>query len=254
MRVLSPVSILLLPFLFAQQNPRWAVPCENEPPDIPEVRQKADAGAATAQYLLGMHYAFGIQNDEQLTRIGASAGDPGENGMRVAAIFVLNQKGAPVRIVGDIAFTKHMKIENLTGPPVSKYPIKGISPNQFPPKRITELQLGYVTEVPPGCSSMAISPTITFSKIEKVSLDAGRIITSDAFVVDLNPMIENASKFKARRLFMQYGPVYARFADGTEWRFELLKAGSFDNHEAANRFACTPESGERTEHKVGIQK
>ena len=69
MRVLSAVSLLLLPFLFAQQNPHWAVPCGNEPLDIPEVRQKADAGDATAQYLLGMHYAFGIQNDDRrLTR------------------------------------------------------------------------------------------------------------------------------------------------------------------------------------------
>jgi TPR repeat protein len=67
MRALLPFALLFLPFLQAQEN-HWDVPCGNEPMDIPAVRQKAESGDPAAQYLLGMHYAFGIQNDEQLTQ------------------------------------------------------------------------------------------------------------------------------------------------------------------------------------------
>ena len=70
MRVLLPFALLFLPFLLALENDHRGVPCGNEPLDIPAVGQEAEAGDPTAQYLLGMHYAFGIQNDndEELTQ------------------------------------------------------------------------------------------------------------------------------------------------------------------------------------------
>jgi uncharacterized protein len=63
-RVWLAFALLLLPFLVAQENDHSGVPCGNEPLDIPVVREKAEAGDPTAQYLLGMHYAFGIKNDD----------------------------------------------------------------------------------------------------------------------------------------------------------------------------------------------
>jgi TPR repeat protein len=68
MRVFLTLPLLFLPFLLAQENDDWGVPCGNEPLDTPAARQKAEAGDPRAQYLLGMHYAFGIQNDEQLAQ------------------------------------------------------------------------------------------------------------------------------------------------------------------------------------------
>ena len=67
-RVLLAFALSFLPYLLALENDHWGVPCGNEPLDIPALRQKAEAGDPTAQYLLGMHYAFVIQNDEQLTQ------------------------------------------------------------------------------------------------------------------------------------------------------------------------------------------
>jgi len=65
-RVLSALALLFLPFLVAQQNDSLGVPCGSEPLD-PAVRQKAEGGDPAAQYMLGMHYAFGLKNDEHLT-------------------------------------------------------------------------------------------------------------------------------------------------------------------------------------------
>lgn len=68
-RALFVLSLLFSSFLIvAQENDRFGVPCVNEPLNIPAVTQKAAAGDPLAQYMLGIHYAFGIQNDEQLTQ------------------------------------------------------------------------------------------------------------------------------------------------------------------------------------------
>lgn len=174
----------------------------------------------------------------------ASAGD----GCRsIVAIFVMDQKDAPARILGGTAFTGRPQVENLTGPPVSQYPIKGITPNQYPAKKIVAIQLGYVTEVPPDCSDAKVPPMITFSKVETVEVDAGKITVSNAFASGTKTLLEISRKLDARRVFTLFGPVYVRFEDGTEWRFDLLKEGSFDNHVAANQAACTPESDKRME-------
>jgi len=55
-------------FLLAQENERSSVPCATEPMDVPALRQNADAGDPAAQYLLGMHYAFGPQKDQNLSQ------------------------------------------------------------------------------------------------------------------------------------------------------------------------------------------
>lgn len=68
MRILSAFPLLFLPLLVAQQSDHPGVPCGNEPLDIPAVRQKAEGGDPTAQYMLGMHYAFGLQHGEDLTQ------------------------------------------------------------------------------------------------------------------------------------------------------------------------------------------
>ena len=67
-RVFLALAVLFFPFLVAQENDYRGVPCGNEPLDIPAVAQKAEAGDPTAQYLLGMHYAFGKQDDQQLAQ------------------------------------------------------------------------------------------------------------------------------------------------------------------------------------------
>ena len=158
----------------------------------------------------------------------------------VAAIFVMDQKDAPVRIVDGTAFVGNLQIENLTGPPVSQYPIKGITPNQYPPKKIVALQLGYVTEVPPDCSDTKVPPVITLSKVEKIDVDAGKITVSNAFASGTRILMEISDRLNARRVFTLFGPVYVRFEDETEWRFDLPKEGSFDSHQATRRAACTP--------------
>src|SRR5437660_11569711 len=63
-RVLLILALSFLPLLLAQENDHWGVPCGNEPLDIPALTQKAEAGDPAAQYLLGMHYAFGIEKDD----------------------------------------------------------------------------------------------------------------------------------------------------------------------------------------------
>ena len=68
MRVFLALVLLFCPFLVTQESDDRGVPCGNEPLGLPAARQKAEAGDPTAQYLLGMHYAFGIQNDEQLAQ------------------------------------------------------------------------------------------------------------------------------------------------------------------------------------------
>ena len=67
MRLFSALALLFsLFFLFAQENNSSIAPCGNEPLD-PAVRQRAEGGDAAAQYALGMHYAFGLKNDEHLS-------------------------------------------------------------------------------------------------------------------------------------------------------------------------------------------
>jgi TPR repeat protein len=68
LRLFSASLLLSLSFLFAQENDSPVVPCGQEPLDVHALRQKADAGDAEAQYTLGVHYAFGIQRDEQLKK------------------------------------------------------------------------------------------------------------------------------------------------------------------------------------------
>jgi uncharacterized protein len=67
-RVWLALPLLVLPILLAQENDQGGVPCGSEPLDTPAMRQKAEGGDSMAQYLLGMHYAFGIRNDVQLSQ------------------------------------------------------------------------------------------------------------------------------------------------------------------------------------------
>ena len=167
------------------------------------------------------------------------------------AIFVMDQEDAPVRIAGGTAFTGNLQFENLTGPPVSQS--KKISSHLLPPKKIVALQLGFVTEVPPGCSDTRVPPVITLSKIEKIDVDAGKITVSNAFASGTETLTEISEKLDARRVFTLFGPVYVRFEDGTEWRFDLTKKGSFDNHQAAIRAACTPDVIKQMDSNCGRQ-
>jgi TPR repeat protein len=68
-RIFPALALLFFPFLVvAQQNDSLSVPCTSEPLDLPAVTQKAEAGDAVAQYMLGMHYAFGLHPHERLTQ------------------------------------------------------------------------------------------------------------------------------------------------------------------------------------------
>ena len=185
--------------------------------------------------------------------LGTYAHGAGHHCRSVVAIYMMDQKDAPVRILGGTAFTGNLQIENLTGPPVSLYPIKGITPNQYPPKKIVALQLGYVTEVPPDCSDTKVPPVITLSKVEKIDVDAGKITVSNAFASGTKILTEISQRLDATRVFTLFGPVYVRFEDETEWRFDLPKEGSFDNHQAAKRAACTPDVLKKMDENCGKQ-
>ena len=72
MRIFLGLVLLLstLPHgLLAQQVEHDDVPCGPDPLDIPALIPQAEAGGAMAQYLLGMHFAFGsVQNEDRLTQ------------------------------------------------------------------------------------------------------------------------------------------------------------------------------------------
>ena len=68
MRVLLTLPLLFVSVLLAQETDHPAVPCRQEPLDVPAMTQKAEAGDRIAQYLLGMHYAFGIQTEDHVTQ------------------------------------------------------------------------------------------------------------------------------------------------------------------------------------------
>jgi hypothetical protein len=137
------------------------------------------------------------------------------------------QKGSPLRIVGvlntsqDLA--RRIEIQNL-------WMAKAV-----------EVRVGWIAEAPVGCSRNAMTPILEFGRPEEISIEPGAKYATLAYRIGMRRMLHAMHVGETEHLYIQFGIVYARFADGTKWQFDLKKEGSFDHHVFLGEHECTPE-------------
>src|ERR1700680_3738486 len=141
-----------------------------------------------------------------------------------------NAPNTPAEIVGlmssSINFAELLRIRNVSD------------------KVIVEVQVGRVVESPAGCMDHPFVPVVVYYTAEAT----GRLKPGDAFEtyadkLDIYKTIQWTKPTGSRNIFIQFGVVFVRFADGTTWSFDLKRFQSFDEHQSANRvFNCSPEN------------
>jgi hypothetical protein len=108
-------------------------------------------------------------------------------------------------------------------------------------KVITELQIGWVVESPPGCSvsGQPIESRVYYAPVEETSLAPGKTHRGLSYRVGTMHTWQLAKNLGSHHLLLQFGVVYVKFADGSIWKYDLKTIKTFDNHQQANEFACT---------------
>jgi hypothetical protein len=106
-------------------------------------------------------------------------------------------------------------------------------------KTVIEFQIGWVTQAPSGCSAEPIAPIIEYARPEETRLKSGQQSYSLSYRVGTLKTRDLARKLKSRHLVLQFGVVYAKFDDGTKWKFNLKQRKSFGDDTFLHEFACT---------------
>ena len=120
-------------------------------------------------------------------------------------------------------------------------------------KLVTELQVGWVIESPPGCSDVAIPNRVSFAPLEEVRIAPGATHSGLSYKVGTFHTWQLAKQLKSHHLLLQFGVVRVKFADGSEWSYDLKTNLSFDNHQQATEFACNDTSAKVDQEIKGLQ-
>ena len=112
-------------------------------------------------------------------------------------------------------------------------------------KTVTALQVGWVIESPPGCSTSVHAQEIHFARQEEVEIAPHGKYSGNSYRVGTADAYNKARAWDSHHLYLLFGVVSVKFLDGSSWHYDLKRQQTFDANADINQFACTPEFEER---------